>query len=247
MSRPFPITHDSIAMRGAGAVHIAQPAKGHRFTLDSILLADFCRIRPGDRVLEPGAGTGVISLLLAKRQPRAFFLAVDIRPASCDLCDQNIERNSLRNVTAACHDIRSLPRSIEQGIFDVIVVNPPFVKKGTGKASPLAERNEARQANTALGHWLATQKFLKQGGRYNIVFPAARLAELFSLMRVRKLEPKRIRLVHPYAGRPASLALIEAVKDGGNGLVVLPPLVVHDQGGGYSAEMKDIYGLPSDR
>jgi len=60
------------------------------------------------------------------------------------------------------------------------------------------------------------------------------------------LEPKRLRLVHPYANKPASLVLIEAVKGGGAGVEVLAPLVVHEPGGGYSKEMREIYELGSD-
>jgi len=70
------------------------------------------------------------------------------------------------------------------------VANPPYQKGGTGRSSPDKGRQAARQ--DLLGRiecWVDLQKFLKQGGRYNLVFPAARLAELCSLMRSRKLEP----------------------------------------------------------
>jgi tRNA1Val (adenine37-N6)-methyltransferase len=85
---------------------------------------------------------------------------------------------------------------------------------------------------------------LKNKGRYFIVFPAGRLAELVALMRMRKIEPKRMRLVHPYADKPASLVLIEAVKSAGIGLDVLPPLIVHEADGKYTEEMRRIYNLP---
>jgi tRNA1(Val) A37 N6-methylase TrmN6 len=74
-----------------------------------------------------------------------------------------------------------------------------------------------------------------------MVLPAERLAETFAVMRAKRLEPKRMRLVHPAAHRPASLALIETVKDGGTGLAVLPPLVAHGPTGGYTKELKEIY------
>ena len=66
---------------------------------------------------------------------------------------------------------------------------------------------------------------------------------IVAAMQKRALEPKRLRLVHPYADRPASLALVEAVKGGRTGVEVLAPLIVHDRGGGYSKEMQEIYGL----
>ena len=65
-------TTDTISLRGAGIVTIAQPKKGFRFTLDSLLLADFCRVKSRDRILEAGTGTGIISLLLAKKHTRSL-------------------------------------------------------------------------------------------------------------------------------------------------------------------------------
>lgn len=236
-------THDSIAMRGAGVVQITQPVKGHRFTVDSILLADFCRIRPRERVLEPGAGTGVISLLLAKKHPRSLFYPVEVQDELHSLCRGNCGANGLANVIAVHRDIRRLYQSIDPGHFDMIVANPPYFRTRAGRTGPNKRRSAARQ--DLLGTielWLDLQKFLKQGGRYCMVFAASRLAELCSLMRERRLEPKQLRLVHPFDGKPASLVLIEAVKDGGTGMTVLPPLIVHVPDGGYTKEMREIYG-----
>jgi tRNA1Val (adenine37-N6)-methyltransferase len=237
-------TNDTIALRGAGVVRITQPAKGHRFTLDSILLADFCRIKPKDHVLEPGAGTGVISLLLAKKHPRAVFTAVEVQPQLADLCEQNIADNSLDGrITVIARDLRKLSKTLDQSSLSVIVANPPYIKEGTGRTSPHAARQIARHDRTAsLASWLNLHSFLKNSGRYYLVFPAARLAELVALMKRRKLEPKRLRMVHPYHDKPASLALIEAVKEGGTGLEVLPPLIVHGADGSYTLEMTAIYG-----
>ncbi len=241
------ITHDSIALRGAGVIAVSQPRKGHRFTLDSILLADFCRVKPKERVLEPGAGTGVISIALAKKHPRSLFYPVEIQPELVELCEQNAKNNGVKhNIITVKRDIRRLYQSINPGGFDLVVTNPPYTRAGTGKISPFPGRRMARQ--DLLGRiefWLDLQKFLKQGGRYTIVFPAGRLAELLSLMRERGLEPKRLRIAHPGEQKPASVVLVEAVKSGGPGLEVLPPLIVHQKDGGYTQEVCAIYGHDS--
>lgn len=239
------LTHDSISLRGAGVVTITQPRKGFRFTLDSLLLADFCRIKPRARVLEPGAGTGIISLLLAKKFPQARFLADEIDPRACELLGQNIVTNGLSgNIVPLAQDIGQLGRTLERETFDVIVANPPYTKCGSGKTSPSNERQVARQDQTAsLVLWLDLQRLLKNKGRYVLVFPASRIAELISLLRERNLEPKQLRFAHPFEDKPASIVLIEAIKAGGIGLKVLPPLIVHEEGGGYTAEMREIYGV----
>lgn len=243
MNNSLITTHDSIALRGTGIVTIAQPAKGHRFTLDSILLADFCRIKPKDRVLEPGAGTGIISLLLAKKHPRSAFTAVEVQRQLADLCEQNIIDNSLDGrITVFAQDLRRLNKTFDKGSHSVIVANPPYIKEGTGRTSPHAARHIARHDQAAsLASWLNLQRFLKNGGRYYLVFPAGRLAELTTLLKRRELEPKRIRMVHPFRDRPASLVLLEAAKEGGCGMEVLPPLIVHEAGGSYTPEMAAIY------
>lgn len=241
-------TLDSISLRDAGVVNIAQPEKGFRFTLDSILLADFCRMKPLGRILEPGAGTGIISLLLARKFPGARFIAAEVEPQAFSLLCQNIRHNGLDHVIIPLdHDVRYLGQSLAPDSFDAMVANPPYTKYGTGKKSPSLERQTARQDQTAsLPHWLDLQTLLKNKGKYFLVFPANRAAELMSLLRERGLEPKRLRCVHSFQDKPASLLLLEAIKSKGVGLDILPPLVVHEKGGGYSKEMLEIYGMGND-
>src|SRR5512143_2288210 len=243
-----PITHDSISLRGSGVVQVAQPGKGFRFTQDSILLADFCSLKSRDHVLEPGAGTGVISLLLAKKFPAARFVADEVEPIAYDLLRRNIDTNGLsERIVPLDRDARYLNRLFAQNAFDAIVANPPYGKWRHGRTSPSALRQTARQDRLApLTTWLNLQKMLKNGGRYFLVFPAPRAGELMARLREKKLEPKRLRFVHPRLHKPASLVLIEAVKAAGIGMEVLPPLIVHGESGGYSEEMRQVYELPQD-
>lgn len=240
------LTHDSISLRGAGVVTITQQKKGARFNLDSLLLADFCRIKPRDRILEPGSGTGIISLMLAKKFPEARLASVEVEPHAYGILLHNIKSNGLiDSIVPVDRDIRYLNRSIAPDAFDVIVANPPYTKFGTGRKSPFPQRHTARQDQTAsITVWLNLQTLLKNKGRYILVFPASRAAELISLLRERKLEPKRLRFVYPKASKSASLVLVEAMKSAGSGLEVLPPLIVHEPDGEYTEEMRRIYDFP---
>ncbi len=239
------LTCDSISLRGAGTVTIVQQKKGHRFTLDSLLLADFCRVKPPVRILEPGAGTGIISILLAKKFPKALFSLVEMQPDLVTLCRQNVRLNDLSQSIAVIHrEISLLKGLMMPGSFDAIVVNPPYTRSGTGEKCLAKTRQAARHEQTAdLGKWIGLQHYLKNKGRYSIVFPVSRLVELVTEMRMRKLEPKRLRLVHPSVDKPASLVMIEAVKSAGPGLEVLSPLIVHEADGRYTGEMRNIYDL----
>lgn len=239
------VTSDSISLRGAGIVHIAQPKKGARFTLDSLLLADFCRIKPRDLILEPGTGTGIVSLLLAKKFRHAMITAVEIQRTLAELCRNNIIQNGLQDhVRLIEQDLRQLKNIFTPHSFDAIVANPPYTRQGTGKVSPHESRQASRHDDLAtIENWLDLHVFLKNKARYILVFPAERLPDLIAGLRMRGLEPKRMRLVHPYQDKKAALVLIESVQSGGPGLEVLPPLVVHHTPGLYSGEMRRIYNL----
>jgi tRNA1(Val) A37 N6-methylase TrmN6 len=239
------VTRNSISLRDAGIVSIVQPRKGFRFTLDSLLLADFCRIKPHDRILEPGAGTGIISILLARKFPGARFVADEVESTVFALLCENIAQNGLVDaITPLDRDIQSLGCSVAADSYDVLIANPPYTKSGSGRNSPFPERRLARQEQTtSLSIWLDLQSLLTRKGRYFLVFPAERSAELISLLRERGMEPKRLRSVHPFLNKPASLVLIEAVKTRGIGLEIVPPLIIHEKGGDYTKEMQQIYGL----
>jgi len=239
------VTHDSISLRGAGIVNITQPKEGARFTLDSILLADFCRIKSRDTILEPGAGTGIVSIILAKKFPSVVVTAIELQEALVELCRKNIAQNGLQeNIQLIEQDIRGLKGILKPHSFDAIVVNPPYRKQGSGKLSPHKSRQVSRHDDLAsIDNWLDLQVFLKNKARFNVVFPSERLSDLIAGLRLRHLEPKRMRLVHPYRHESASLVLVEAVQSAGSGLEVLEPLVIHESPGVYTVEMRKIYDL----
>jgi tRNA1Val (adenine37-N6)-methyltransferase len=243
---PDSYSQDSISLRGAGIVTIMQQKKGARFNLDSLLLADFCRVKPWDRILEPGTGTGIVSLLLARKNPRSNVVAIERQAALARVCRINIAQNGLEDrITLLEQDLRTVKSSLKASTYDVIVANPPYTRTGAGKQSPGEERASSRQERFGdLAAWLDLQRFLKNKGRYVLVFPAERLADLLVALRARALEPKLLRFVHPASGKPASLVLVEALKAAGPGLRALPPLFVHDDSGGYSAELKELYRIP---
>lgn len=69
---------------------------------------------------------------------------------------------------------------------------------------------------------------LRLRGRACFVFPAERLAVLLKELAACRLEPKRLRFVHPREGEPARRVLVEARKGAGEGLIVEPPLFLYN-------------------
>jgi tRNA1(Val) A37 N6-methylase TrmN6 len=123
-----------------------------------------------------------------------------------------------------------------------VVCNPPYKKTGTG---PLCENEASKIANhehyTTLEDVIKTaSRLLKYGGSFYMCHRPERLADIFEIMRQNRIEPKRLQLVQQRANTKAMLLLCEGKKQAKAGLITNPVLIVEDNGE-YSAEMKEIY------
>ncbi len=210
---------------------------------DTFLLGDFVRLRRGDRVCDLGAGTGLLGLLLLARHERLTVTDVEIQAAACDLARRTAELNGLADcITVLQADLRELSR-LPRSAFDAVVANPPYFAPGSGAASPDPARSAARSEVlcTLEDVCAAAAQLLTFGGRFSLVFRPDRLAELMSTLQRHRLEPKRLRFVHHKVSASPSLLLLESRLGGRPGLTVEPPLVMTDEQGNDTAELRRAY------
>jgi tRNA1Val (adenine37-N6)-methyltransferase len=225
-----------------GLVRVIQRQGGYRFSLDAVLLADFAAGSKARRAVELGAGSGVVSLILAARGAVERVTGVEIQPALADMARRSVGLNGLEDrVEIVKGDFRD-QRLLAADSFDLVVSNPPYRPVDRGDVSPEEERALARheiKANLAdvVG---AVRRLLRSGGRACLVYPAGRLAEVCAALFGAGLRPRRLRLVHPRAGEPAELCLVEARREPRGELVVLAPLFVYSEGDRYSEELEQI-------
>ena len=90
-------------------------------------------------------------------------------------------------------------------------------------------------------------KMLKPKGRFYMVHRPHRLVDIISLMRQYRIEPKRIRMVHPFADKEANMVLIEGCRGGKSMVKVEKPLIVYKEQGVYTDEIYDIYGYNEEK
>ncbi len=123
--------------------------------------------------------------------------------------------------------------AIQAGSFDLVLANPPYHTKESGRrpAHALRERALFGFQDTLAGFCRAAAYALKHRGRMIIVFPAGRLAELTAAMQRFTLGPRRLRAVHSRADAPAKLVLVMGQKNAAADLVLEPPLIVYDPNG----------------
>lgn len=207
-----------------GHVVLHQPAKktGYRVNIDALLLAAFAqgwRRSRARRAIDLGAGVGAVglSLLHLDAAERVTFVEIDARLA--DLCARNVDENGWTHRGEVVHaDVASYASSAE-----LIVCNPPYVPPGRGRA-PAPALAQAKRG--ALGVFLdAARRLTGRRARACFVYPAIEATTLFSELRGRGLEPKRMQFVHAKPEVSARVVMVECAAGRPGGLVVEPPLV----------------------
>jgi len=228
---------------------LIQKDRGFRFTLDAILLAHFATVKNKDRIVDLGTGTGVIPLILSTRADNLRIYGVEIQEEIAEMASRSVRLNDLEDTISILNDdIRKLHHTIEGGVYTLVTANPPYWTLNEGKPSVLQTRAFARhELNCVLEDVVATaSKLLNYQGRFALIHRTERLCDILSLMRQYRLEPRRMRFIHPFAEKGAQHVLIEARKNAPKDLKILPPLIVYEQPGKYSKEVLKWYGKEED-
>ena len=226
-------------------LRIIQREDGFRFGTDAVLLADFAAVRRGERVCDMGTGTGVLPLLLSARAEGTTFDAFEVQRDVADMAQRSVALNGLQARIRVHHaDCREAGRIIGCETVQLVVTNPPYTALGAGLVSPEETRALSRSdSDCPLADWMAAcARVLQNGGRLCAVFPAPRFLALCDAMRGAKVEPKRVRFIVSRPESAPKLVLVEGKKRGRPGLHLLPMLVTHTADGGFTEEMRRIYG-----
>ncbi len=227
-----------------GKLRIIQPLDGPRVNMDTILLYSWVKFRSGHtRFLEAGCASGAIALMLAAKFANIHVTGIDIQSELIDLARINAHNNSLDDrVDFIAGDFRD-KSLLAQGSYDTLVINPPYESLYRSRESNNLSRSTARLELSCTPEDVGrlAKRVLKSRGRLFAVFTSQRLDVFMNSMTQNKLAPKRIRFVYPEISGNSGVFLIECVKDGGEGLSVLPPLIVRDDCGNYTGELMQIY------
>ncbi|MCK5427583.1 MAG: methyltransferase, partial [Thermodesulfovibrionia bacterium] len=187
-------------------ITLFQPKRGYRFSVEALLLEDFISAKRLYRGVELGTGSGIISILLAKKLKHAKVIAVEIQKSLAQCAEKNVEQNKLDDrIEILTEDIRNLQKVLPPNKFDFVFSNPPFRKVKTGLISGDHERAVARhEINITLKDIIHTASYLlKNTGKFYVIFHPFRLIELIGLLKKAKLEPKRMKFVHSRMGEEA--------------------------------------------
>ena len=224
---------------------IIQDPKRFCFGMDAVLLSGFAKAKKGERVLDLGTGTGIIPILMEAKTEAEDFKALEIQEESADMARRSVCYNHLEDkIEIVTGDIKEASAIFGASSFDVITTNPPYMIGQHGIQNDANAKTIARhEVLCDLDDILReSAKMLKQGGRFYMVHRPFRLTEIMQVLTKYKLEPKRMKLVHPFVDKDANMVLIEAVRGGKSMIKVEAPIVVYKEQGVYTDEIYDIYG-----
>jgi tRNA1(Val) A37 N6-methylase TrmN6 len=237
-SDSLPTTEDAFL---GGRLMIRQPKTGLRAGLDAVFLAAACPAKAGDRVLEAGAGSGIVSLAVASRVPGVTVAGVEIDPALAALANANAAVNGFSETARfIVGDVtRSAGAFADFGVapssFDHVLANPPFLAAGEARLPPDPMLRRAHAVEP--GEWEGWVRFLtafaRPKGTLTLIHRADALPRLLPLLE-RRFGSLILFPLFPRRGEAATRILIQGVKGRKGPVQIREGLVLHHEDGGFT-------------
>lgn len=224
---------------------IIQNTKKFCFGMDAVLLSGFAKVLPGEKVLDLGTGTGIIPILLEAKTKGKHFTGLEIQEESADMARRSVAMNQLEDkIDIVVGDIKEASAIFGLASFDVITSNPPYMNHNHGIVNPHEAKAIARHELLCSLEDVIREasRSLKPNGRFYLVHRPFRLVEIISTLTANKLEPKRMKFVHPYIDKEPNMVLIECIKGAKSMIKIETPLIVYKEPKVYTDEIYDIYG-----
>lgn len=224
--------------------HIIQHPEKFCFGMDAVLLSSFAGCQPDSKVVDFGTGTGVIPILLTAKTKASHIDALEIQQESADMAQRSVQLNGLTDkIKIIQGDIKEASDLLGKASYDYVITNPPYMNNDHGLKNPELPKAIARHEILCSLEDVIREGacVLKPGGHFIMVHRPFRLIEIITCLTRYKLEPKRMRFVHPFADKEPNMVLIDAVRGGNSMVKIESPLVIYVTQGQYTQEILDIY------
>ena len=215
------------------------------YGVDAVLLSWFAKASEGEHVLDFCTGTGVVPILMTAKTAASHFTGLEIQEEVAKMASRSVVLNHLGDkVSIICGDLKNTKTLFGKGVFNVVTVNPPYMAGGNGLVG--ADYSKAVSRHEILCSLedviRESANVLVAGGRMYMVHRPYRLGDIICLMKQYKMSPRRLCMVHPKASQEANLVLIEGIRGGNTQIRVEAPLVLFDEDGQESKQIKMIHG-----
>jgi len=215
-----------------------QPEEGYCYNSDSVFLYDFIdSFNPKGKVLDVGAGCGIVGLLVARDNPKVKLEAVEKQEAYIHYATTNARVNKIdyKMHEGSFLDLESI------GKYDYIISNPPFYPSGVTKSENEMLFNARYNVNLPLKDFFKkVSQLLNPRSHFIFCYDASQFGEICAELDKVKLKVVDVQFVHPKIDRGASLVMIHARNGSKSLMKVWEPLISFD-GKEFSQKAQAIY------
>lgn len=196
--------------------------------MDAIAIASHVTVKKSQIfAVDIGCGCGIISLLLSKKHPELIITGIEIQKELAELAKKNSEQNKLSDqIKIICEDINNVTVNDIGRSADIIVANPPFKKKDSGRLNPDRQKAIARHEIYLSMNQLfkCASRLLAPDGNLYFIYPVDRIEDINHAMEQHGFFFKFTRLVHTQKDMPPKRIIVCAVKNDTTPCNTLPPL-----------------------
>ncbi len=244
MSPGFDLKLEKSTPDSVSGIIIHQPENGYRHSIDPLLLAAHVCVQPAAHIIDIGCGCGIISLILACRFPTVQITGIETQTELAAYARQNVLDNRFEHQVCIINkDINLLPDQEFHTPADIIVSNPPYRKKGTGRINPNGQKAIARHEITLNLNQMftAAHRFLTQSGRLYMIYPLHRLPDVIKTAQLFCMEFDFIRPVHPKPGTAAIRVIVCIQKEKNGSGRILDPFYLYSPGNNPTQEYLSLF------
>ncbi|MEM7650623.1 MAG: methyltransferase [Pseudomonadota bacterium] len=221
-------------------VELAQPEDGFPTTIDAVLLAAACPVKPGETILDLGCGIASASLCVLRRVEDTQLTGIDILPDVIELAKHNAMLNKMETRTHfKCIDIRDF----EDLAFDHVICNPPFMDAGEHVPSPSPAKATAMgfgEDDMDLKDWVdCAFRSISGQGSLTIIHRADQVDEIIKAMG-KRFGAVEIIPLWPKEGIDAKRVIVRAYKHRKSPARIDTGITLHEDNGGYTAIAENI-------
>jgi len=224
-----------------------QPESGYCYNSDSVFLYDFISsFKPRGRVLDVGAGCGIVGLLVARDNlsrkgttSRAYLEleAVEKQDAFVEYATHNARVN---NIEYKLHKTDFLNLHVDEK-YDYIISNPPFYPDGATRSEDKMLFNARYNINLPLKDFFKkVSQLLKPKSHFVFCYDATQFGLICAELDKVNMRVVDVQFVHPKKDRAASLVMIHARNSSKSLMKVWEPFISFE-GNEFSQKAKDIY------
>lgn len=205
---------------------IVQNSDYFKFSLDSMLLANFVGINMADsKLLDFCTGNCPVPIILSNSIKN--IVAFEVQKEIYELGDESLKLNNINNVRLINDDIKNIGNYYNDGYFDIITCNPPYFKVidssriNDNSVKAIARHEILIKLEDIIS---LAYKYLRDKGKLYMVYRPDRLMEILKLFDKYKFGVKKLQCCYNNSDSLSSMILIEAMKNGQDDLKILAPL-----------------------